>query len=198
MKAAANTISKSQFKTRALEYFRRVEKTQTFHYHRPRQAVLKIVPFSDDPQEVLEKLRDSVVKCDTPTQPVGERDWEGFVNRTRYRLEDHAPMVALYFMYDNFGRVHQTLRVTPAMEAGICKPRMERRGNRRTLGRAVRNNAKRPNPLDDVPRSGDTALANECRSVEPSGIPARPDAGHVFVVRLCRVDSQIKPTHLLI
>ena len=26
----------------------------------------------------------------------------------------------LYFMYSNFGRVHQTLRVTPAMEAGIA------------------------------------------------------------------------------
>jgi hypothetical protein len=29
-------------------------------------------------------------------------------------------MVALYFMYYNFARVHQTLRVTPAMEAGIA------------------------------------------------------------------------------
>ena len=29
-------------------------------------------------------------------------------------------MVALYFMYYNFGRVHQTLRVTPAMEAGLA------------------------------------------------------------------------------
>jgi len=29
-------------------------------------------------------------------------------------------MVALNFMYYNFGRVHQTLRVTPAMEAGIA------------------------------------------------------------------------------
>ena len=29
-------------------------------------------------------------------------------------------MVALYFMYYNFGRVHQALRVTPAMEAGIA------------------------------------------------------------------------------
>jgi hypothetical protein len=28
-------------------------------------------------------------------------------------------MVALYFMFYNFGRVHQTLRVTPAMEAGV-------------------------------------------------------------------------------
>ena len=29
-------------------------------------------------------------------------------------------MVALYFMYYNFGRVHRTLRVRPAMEAGIA------------------------------------------------------------------------------
>ena len=28
-------------------------------------------------------------------------------------------MVSLYLMYYNFGRVHQTLRVTPAMEAGL-------------------------------------------------------------------------------
>ena len=35
------------------------------------------------------------------------------------RLEHHAPTVALYFMYYNFGRVHQTVRVTPAMEAGV-------------------------------------------------------------------------------
>jgi hypothetical protein len=29
-------------------------------------------------------------------------------------------MVALYFMYYNFGRVHPTLRVTPAKEAGLA------------------------------------------------------------------------------
>lgn len=28
--------------------------------------------------------------------------------------------MALYFMYYSLGRVHQTLRVTPAMEAGIA------------------------------------------------------------------------------
>lgn len=27
--------------------------------------------------------------------------------------------VALHFMWYNFGRVHQTLRVTPPMEAGV-------------------------------------------------------------------------------
>lgn len=35
------------------------------------------------------------------------------------QIENHAAAVALYFMYYNFGRVHQTLRVTPAMEAGV-------------------------------------------------------------------------------
>jgi hypothetical protein len=35
-------------------------------------------------------------------------------------VENHAAAIALYFMYYNFARVHQTLRVTPAMEAGIA------------------------------------------------------------------------------
>lgn len=35
------------------------------------------------------------------------------------KIENHAHAIALHFMYYNFCRVHQTLRVTPAMEAGI-------------------------------------------------------------------------------
>ena len=34
-------------------------------------------------------------------------------------LENHVA-TAVYFMYYNFGRVHQTLRVTPAVEVGIA------------------------------------------------------------------------------
>jgi hypothetical protein len=34
-------------------------------------------------------------------------------------IENHAAAVALYFMYYNFGRVHQTLRVTPPMETRV-------------------------------------------------------------------------------
>jgi hypothetical protein len=40
--------------------------------------------------------------------------------RARKKLENHAAMVSLYFMYYSFARVHQTLRVTPAMEAGLA------------------------------------------------------------------------------
>lgn len=36
------------------------------------------------------------------------------------KLANHAYMIALYYMWYNFGRVHQTLRVTPAMEAGVA------------------------------------------------------------------------------
>ena len=36
------------------------------------------------------------------------------------KIENYTVMLALYFMWYNFGRVHQTLRVTPAMEAGIA------------------------------------------------------------------------------
>ena len=35
------------------------------------------------------------------------------------KVENHQHMLSLYFMYYNFCRIHQTLRVTPAMEAGI-------------------------------------------------------------------------------
>jgi hypothetical protein len=35
------------------------------------------------------------------------------------KVEHHAAAVALWFAYYNFCRVHQTLRVTPAMEAGL-------------------------------------------------------------------------------
>ena len=33
------------------------------------------------------------------------------------KLENHAAAVAIHFAHYNFCRVHQTLRVTPAMEA---------------------------------------------------------------------------------
>jgi hypothetical protein len=35
------------------------------------------------------------------------------------KVENHEHSVALHFMHYNFVRIHQTLRVTPAMEAGV-------------------------------------------------------------------------------
>ena len=35
------------------------------------------------------------------------------------KAENHAHMMAIYFMHYNFVRLHQTLKVTPAMAAGV-------------------------------------------------------------------------------
>ena len=36
------------------------------------------------------------------------------------KVENHIHHLSLYYMYYNFCRIHKTLRVTPAMEAGIA------------------------------------------------------------------------------
>lgn len=39
-------------------------------------------------------------------------------------FENHCHALALQFVYYNFCRIHKTLRVTPAMEAGITDEKM--------------------------------------------------------------------------
>lgn len=35
------------------------------------------------------------------------------------KIEHHVASISLHFMYINFVRIHQTLRITPAMAAGV-------------------------------------------------------------------------------
>jgi hypothetical protein len=37
------------------------------------------------------------------------------------KIENHCHAIALYFVYYNFVKIHKTLRVPPAMEAGLTK-----------------------------------------------------------------------------
>jgi hypothetical protein len=41
------------------------------------------------------------------------------INAFSKKLENHERMLAIFFLYYNFCRVHQTLRVTPVMVAGL-------------------------------------------------------------------------------
>jgi hypothetical protein len=56
--------------------------------------------------------------------PVARDPWHDratrLTNAFSKKIENHSAAVALWFTYYNFCRVHSTLRVTPAMEAGIC------------------------------------------------------------------------------
>lgn len=48
------------------------------------------------------------------------RRFTRLTNAHSKKVENHRHALALYFMYYNFARIHQTLRVTPAMEAGVA------------------------------------------------------------------------------
>ena len=75
--ANPTNISKSRFKARALEYFREVERTGrplvvTDHG----TPVIKIVPYTEDPDAAFTELKVSVVRYEAPTDPVAVEDWE--------------------------------------------------------------------------------------------------------------------------
>jgi len=73
----STTVSKSRFKARALELFRQVERTgQPIIITDRGMPVLKVMPYRKDPEAAVRLLRESVVKYDAPTKPVGEDDWE--------------------------------------------------------------------------------------------------------------------------
>ena len=48
------------------------------------------------------------------------RRFTRLTNAFSKKLENHEHGVAIHYMYYNFARIHQSLRVTPAMEAGIA------------------------------------------------------------------------------
>ena len=71
------TVSKSRFKAQALEYFREVERTGKPIIITDRGTpVLKLSAYAEDPRESIKVLRDSVVRYNDPTSPVGADDWE--------------------------------------------------------------------------------------------------------------------------
>jgi hypothetical protein len=53
------------------------------------------------------------------TLRMGCRRFTQLTNAFSKKVENHAWAVALHMMHYNFCRIHKTLRVTPAMEAGV-------------------------------------------------------------------------------
>lgn len=62
----------------------------------------------------------SFVERQNLSMRMGMRRFTRLTNAFSKKLENHGHAVALYFMHYDFCRVHKTLRVTPAMEAGLA------------------------------------------------------------------------------
>jgi hypothetical protein len=76
---------------------------------------MKVVSGDPDPKHVST----SYVERHNLTMRMGMRRFTRLTNGFSNKFENHAAMVAIHAVYYNFARIHKTLRVTPALAAGL-------------------------------------------------------------------------------
>ena len=83
----------------------------------PNAPACKKVPVFGNPD--MKKVSTSHVERQNLTMRMQMRRLTRLTNAFSKKWEKLHAMLALYFAWYNFCRVHQTLRVTPAMQAGV-------------------------------------------------------------------------------
>ncbi|HEY1995820.1 type II toxin-antitoxin system Phd/YefM family antitoxin [Paraburkholderia sp.] len=74
-----NHVSKSQFKAKALEFFRQIEASgESVIVTDHGKPALEVRPYRSPERNPLDVLRGSVVRYENPTDPVAEGDWEAW------------------------------------------------------------------------------------------------------------------------
>ena len=70
---------------------------------------------------LAENVSTSYVDRQNLTMRMHMRRFTRLTNAFSKKIENHCYAIALHFVYYNFAKIHKTLRVTPAMEAGLTK-----------------------------------------------------------------------------
>jgi IS1 family transposase len=86
-------------------------------YSPPEFVSCRSIPIIGNPKQ--RHISTSFVERQNLTMRMKMRRFTRLTNAFSKKVENHRWAIALHFMHYNFCRVHQTLRVTPAMEAGI-------------------------------------------------------------------------------
>ena len=81
-------------------------------------ASVEVVPVSGNPDP--ERICTSIVERSNLSLRMGNRRFTRLTNAFSKKWENHWASVVLWYTYYNFCRRHQTLRITPAMAAGIA------------------------------------------------------------------------------
>lgn len=86
-------------------------------YSPPDFVQCRSVALKGNPQQ--RHISTSYVERQNLTMRMQMRRFTRLTNAFSKKIDNHMAAIALHYMHYNFCRIHQTLRVTPAMEAGI-------------------------------------------------------------------------------
>jgi IS1 family transposase len=90
---------------------------QERRYSAPECVGTEIVPVSGMPDP--KHISTSFVERQNLTMRMSMKRFARLSNGFSKKIENHERAIALHYMFYNFGRIHKTLRVTPAMQAKV-------------------------------------------------------------------------------